>query len=206
MAVTRAGLLGGSFDPVHRAHIALAEAAYEQLGLDEVQLIPAGDPWQRPALCAAPHHRLAMLELAIADRPGLYINPIELDRAGKTYTAETLEQLPAGVEYYWILGGDQLANFCSWHRWQDVARLSKLVVAQRPGTPLLTPEPLADLLTALHKPLIQLDFQPLNVSGTEIRNRLARGLPVDDVLDESVALYIGRNQLYSPPLSTRPEL
>lgn len=206
MGLRKVGLLGGSFDPVHRAHIALAEAAYTQLRLHEVQLIPAGEPWQRPTLNATPHQRLAMLELATADRPGLYINPVELDRPGKTYTVDTLEQLPADAEYYWILGGDQLANFCTWHRWQDVARLSRLVVAQRPDSAISTPAPLAELLETLGTPLIQLEFQPLDISGTEIRARLARGLPVNDVLDESVVLYIGQNQLYSPPPTTSPEL
>lgn len=118
MDLKRVGLLGGSFDPIHKAHIALALAAFEQLQLDQVQLLPAAQPWQRDALGASTQDRLAMAELATQSHHGLQVNPVEIERGGPTYTIDTVRSLPAGSRYYWILGSDQLHNFCSWNDWQ----------------------------------------------------------------------------------------
>ena len=171
----RIGLLGGSFDPVHRAHLVLASTALTSLGLDQVQLIPAGQPWQRPPLGASPAHRLAMIKLAVGQAAGLQVNPIEIDRIGPTYTVETLALLPQGPEYFWILGADQLENFCTWRDWSTVAGKVQLVVAQRPGSKLAAPPELALWLTAHQRHLVHLPFEPLDVSANEIRRRIARG-------------------------------
>ena len=196
MGIKKIGLLGGSFDPVHLAHTALAETARKHLALDELQLIPAANPWQRQALAANPEHRLAMLALAIAGKPGLRINPIEIERGGKTYTIDTLEQLPQGAEYFWVLGSDQLANFCSWHRWEDIARQVRLAVAERPGDNSHAPIPLQRLLEQAGKSLIRLPFEASPVSASDIRRRLAEGLPVDGLLDSAVTQYIRQHGLY----------
>ena len=129
--MTRIGLFGGSFDPVHSAHLALARTALSSLKLHQVQLIPAGQPWQRAPLGASPGQRLDMLKLAVGNTPGLVINPIEIERNGPTYTIETLEALTVGPEYFWLLGSDQLVNFCTWNRWQEIVQRVTLVVAQR---------------------------------------------------------------------------
>ena len=198
MAVTpQVGLLGGSFDPVHRAHIALALAARDALGLDRVELLPAARPWQRGQLSAAPAHRLRMLELACTGIPGLHINPVELERGGHTYTIDTLAALPATARYTWILGADQLANFCTWHQWRDVLRYVRLAVAERPGASTTPPEPLAQALTP--GGLIRIPFTPQPVSATAIRQALATGQPVDSVLDARVLDYIRAHQLYLDP-------
>lgn len=190
------GLLGGSFDPVHAAHIALARTARQALQLDQVQLIPAAQPWQRTALRAAPQHRLHMLELATAGEPGLTVNPIELERGGATYTLDTLLALPRNACYVWLLGADQLANFCTWHRWQDVALQADLAVATRPGTPLAPPGKLATWLAAHGRSLQQLPFAPMDMSASDIRQRLARGAPTDGLLAPQVAAYIAAQGLY----------
>lgn len=202
----KTGLLGGSFDPVHRAHIALAETAMRELALDGVQLIPAADPWQRPPLAAAPGQRLHMLELAVQGRPGLSVNPLELQRGGRSYTIDTLLALPQDAEYYWLLGSDQLNNFCTWHRWQDIAARAQLVVARRPDAALRPPEALQTHLAQLRRPLIQLPFPPLNVSATAIRQALARGEPVDSLLDEAVLQHIRAQGLYRPAEPATPAL
>lgn len=199
MAIKKIGLLGGSFDPVHLAHIALADTAYRLLRFDEVQLIPAANPWQRNALRASGEHRLAMLDLATRGRPQLHINPLEIQRGGKTYTIDTLEELPSGPLYSWILGADQLANFCTWHRWQDIAAHVQLVVAQRPGSRLSVPEELERHLAGLGTCIQELPFEPMPVSASDIRQRLALGLPTDGLLDVAVAQYIQQNHLYQPP-------
>ncbi|KAA0911888.1 nicotinate (nicotinamide) nucleotide adenylyltransferase [Pusillimonas sp. ANT_WB101] len=195
------GLLGGSFDPVHLAHVALALCALQELKLNEVQLIPAADPWQREPLAAGAQHRVAMLELAVREQPHLRVNPIEINRGGKTYTFDTLCQLPTGPDYYWILGADQLANFCTWHHWQEITDLARLAVALRPGTTLTVPPPLGDHLARQNRPLITLPFQPTPISSTQIRKRLAAGQPTDRLLSVAVAQYIQQNGLYQPPVA-----
>ena len=196
MALKKIGLLGGSFDPVHLAHVALATAALEHLDLDLVQLMPAADPWQRKPLGASSTHRLNMLRLALQGLSGLDINTAELDRGGKTYTIDTLEALPRNAQYFWILGGDQLANFCSWHRWEDILVYVHLVVARRPGSQNMTPAPLAYLLDALKKPLIHLPFEPVDISATDVRNAIETGQPTDAWLNPAVQHYITKHHLY----------
>jgi len=201
----RIGLLGGSFDPVHRAHIALALAARDALQLDQVRLLPAAQPWQRQALTASAEHRLSMLELAVASHAGLCVDASELERGGKTYTVDTVAHLPDSAHYVWIMGSDQLHNFCTWHRWQDIARLARLVVAQRPGIPLEAPAALMRHLEHLQRPLITLPFAPMPVSATGIRHMLAQEqnpsalLPAPslaDMLDDRVLHYIREEGLY----------
>jgi len=196
MALSRIGLLGGSFDPVHLAHVALAQAALDELSLDQVQLLPASDPWQRGPLAATSNQRLAMLRLAIGQSPLLGVNPVEIERGGKTYTIDTLRQLPAGPEYIWILGADQLANFCTWRQWRDIASLVRIAVARRPGADASAPPDLQALLDEQQRPLLQIPFAPMPISASEIRKRLAEGSSVEGLLHPAVILYIERHGLY----------
>ena len=195
----RIGLLGGSFDPVHRAHIELAKAALRTLALDEVQLLPAKQPWQKPTLAASTSDRLAMLQLAVTNTPGLTINAIELDRPGKTYTLDTLKALPAENQYYWLLGADQLANFPTWHGWQAIARRVTLVVANRPGSELHIPAPLQEQITAGQASVQTLPFEPMDVSSSQLRQALGRGDLTDAWLAPAVANYIKQHRLYQDP-------
>lgn len=192
----RIGLLGGSFDPVHRAHIALAQAALDQLGLDQVQLLPARQPWQKPTLSASAQHRLAMLELAIGERRALVINASELSRPPPTYTIDTLEALPRTDEYFWLLGSDQLNNLPSWHRWREVLAAVTLVAVNRPGAIKPIPSELQSALDLGQARLIQLDFEPIDASSTALRQALALGDETGDWLDPAVADYIKTNRLY----------
>ena len=192
----RIGLLGGSFDPVHLAHIELAKAALNRLALDEVQLLPAKQPWQKPTLSASASDRLIMLQLAVQSTPGLTVNAMELDRPGKTYTLDTLQALPVQNQYYWILGADQLTNFPTWHGWQDIARRVTLVVANRPGSELQIPEPLKLQISAGQARLEILPFEPMDVSSSQLRQALERSDPLDDWLAPAVAHYINEQGLY----------
>jgi len=192
----KTGLLGGSFDPVHIAHIALADAAYHTLGLDDIQLIPTGNPWQRAPLAADSTHRLAMLQLAVENRDWLRINPIEIERNGPTYTIDTLEALPSDVDYHWILGSDQLENFCSWHRWREIAQHARLIVANRPGSPATVPAPLDHYLRSIGRTVTHLPFTPMAISATMIRERLKNGKSADHFLNPAVASYIRQHRLY----------
>lgn len=197
----RVGLLGGSFDPVHRAHLALAQAALAHLAIDEVWWIPAGEPWQRAPLGATAQHRLAMLRLAVQNQPRMRVLTLEIDRAGPTYTADTLQQLQAaaapGTAFTWLLGTDQLRNFCTWERWQAIATQVTLAVAQRAGAPLQAPARLQQHLQAAGRSLLELPFEPLGVSATDIRQRCQAGLPIHHLVPAAVADYIQQHQLYS---------
>lgn len=201
---TRVGLLGGSFDPIHHAHITLAECALHSLNASAVHLIPAAAPWQREPLSVTAEHRAAMVSLAIEGHSGLALDPIEIDRGGPSYTVDTLQALierdqarqQPVVQYVWILGADQLANFCTWHRWQDIAAIAELAVAARPGSQPRPPEPLQRVLDALDRPLHHLPMPEMPVSGSEIRRRLAHREPIDHLVPPEVLRYINLHHLY----------
>lgn len=195
----REGLLGGSFDPVHVAHIALARHALEHLALDRVTLIPAAQPWQREALGASEAQRVAMLRLAVADEPGLEVSTIEIDRGGPTYTIDTVRALPADREYFWILGADQLENFCTWNAWQDIVARVNLAVAARPGSQLEAPAALLERLAETGRQLHHVPMPPADVSATAIRRQIARGETPESMLHPAVAQYIQQNGLYRNP-------
>lgn len=192
----RIGLLGGSFDPVHLAHIALARAAMQTLALDEIQLIPAADPWQRPPLQASAEQRLAMLTLASAKEPGITVNTIEIQRGGPTYTIDTLKDLPKSGHYIWLLGSDQLADFCTWRNWQEILDYVELAVAQRPGAPLTVPPELNCELSARNRSLRYISFTPTDISASDIRLRLKQARTTDECLDPAVMAYIAAHHLY----------
>jgi len=189
------GLLGGSFDPIHAAHLALARHALRELGLEQVQLVPARQPWQRGPLAASASDRRAMIELALAGEPGLALNPMELERDGPTYTIDTLRNLPPG-RYVWLLGADQLANFCTWRDWQEIVSRVELAVAHRPGTPLVPPPELQAWLETHGRRLTELPFEEMAISASEIRSRLEQGLPVSGMLPPAVDDYIRNRRLY----------
>lgn len=197
----RIGLLGGSFDPVHLAHLALARQARQVLKLDEVWWIPAGRPWQKAGLGATPEQRLAMLKIALANDTGMRVIPLEIQRNGPTYTIDTLHELqtvaPESTTFIWLLGSDQLRNFCTWHRWQDIASLVDLAVAQRPGHSLEPPAELANWLRQQGRTLLQIPFEPLDISATAIRQKVRDGQDFQTLVPPAVAEYIQRHQLYS---------
>lgn len=192
----RIALLGGSFDPVHNAHLALALQAKSQLQADQVQLIPAAQPWQRQALGATPDQRLAMLRLALATHSGLVINDIEIQRGGPTYTLDTVQNLPTGHEYFWLLGSDQLNNFCTWKNWQAILRYVNLAVAQRPGSELAAPKALQTYLLQANKKLQIIQMDAMAISSTQIRQNIQQGLEINDYVPDSVLRYIQQHNLY----------
>ena len=214
------GFLGGSFDPIHNGHIALAQAALEQLQLDALHLIPAGQPWQRAPLQATPAHRLAMTQLAFANQAQITVDPRELTRTGSTYTYDTLQalrqELGAQAVLVWIIGSDQLHNLPSWHRVQDLFLLAHFAVAQRAGDPPLSvPSALKNVLnlpthttydqdgqddhTWRQHPagsLIQFTMPPVNLSATQLRGALKQGQSAAGLVPTSVLHYIEQHSLY----------
>ena len=194
------GVLGGTFDPVHRAHIAVAEAARDALGLDKVLMVPAGRPMSRPELpLATDKDRVAMLRLAVKGQPGLEVSPMEMERPGPTYTIDSIAQLRKyygpETDIYFILGCDSLVQLPDW---KDPARLvaaCHLVAVPRPGCqPDL--KKLERKIPGISKSVIFLKEPNLDVSATEIREKAGRGEPIAELVTGPVADYIKKHRLY----------
>jgi nicotinate-nucleotide adenylyltransferase len=197
----RLGIFGGSFDPPHTAHIALAKHAIEQFVLNELLIIPTGDAWHKARKLTSSPHRLAMTRLAFADVPQTWVDPREIDRQGATYTVDTLEELKAEhpeENLYLFIGADQANAFKTWHRWQEILGLATVVVADRPI------EGQGGMASQWHNavsPDVQrLDMPSLNVSATEIRAHVAHGTHADPKmhawLPAAVQHYIEKHSLY----------
>ena len=193
MSPQRIGLFGGSFDPVHSAHLALAQVALAQLQLDSVRWVPAGQAWQKARPMTAAEHRSAMVQLAIAGEPRFTLERCELDRRGPSYTLDTVRELQAaepGARWFLIIGQDQYAALHTWRDWPQLLQRVTLAVANRPGAALLAN---AQVHAAGHQPVA---LPMLDISSTEIRQRVSRGLPIDGLVPAAVARYIDRHHLY----------
>jgi nicotinate-nucleotide adenylyltransferase len=190
----RVGLFGGSFDPVHNAHLALATTALDQLRLDELRWIPVGQPWQKARRLAAAADREAMVRLAIAGEPRFVLDRVELRRSGPTFTLDTVRELVAaepGNAWFLILGQDQYASLHTWHDWRELLARVTLAIANRPGAALaVNPE----IARAEHQ-VVRLPM--MDVSSTEVRRRVAAGESIADLVPDTVARYIGQRRLYS---------
>lgn len=195
----RIGLLGGSFDPIHNAHLQLAHSACTELALDAVWFIPAGQPWQREPLAASAQQRWEMVNLAIAGLPGLRACDIEIRREGPSYTIDTVRALRTAhpdTAFTFILGADQLRNLPTWNDWREIVALVDLAAARRPGYDDSAPPELLAALAAHGHRLHRLAMPEIDLSATRVRERIARGLPLDALVPAAVAHYIARHRLY----------
>jgi nicotinate-nucleotide adenylyltransferase len=183
----RTGILGGTFDPIHVAHLHAAECALHQLELDRVLVIPAGDPWQKSGRWVSEGmHRLEMCRLALAGVDDIVVDSREVERDGPTFTIDTLAGFPDDEELFFVLGADSAAGFKSWHRWPEILGRATIAIAPRPGVPW------PDIEGAIH-----LDMGMLEVSGTEIRERIRDGRPYRFLVTEPVYDYIRSHGLYA---------
>jgi nicotinate-nucleotide adenylyltransferase len=210
-------LLGGTFDPVHYGHLRFADDVRRALGLSQVRLVPARDPPHRDVPAASAEARLAMLQLAVAEFPGLVADDRELRRAGKSYTVVTLTELRCEFPQsplLLLLGADAFRGLPSWHRWREIFDLAHVVVVERPGVDLAAslPPPLRpfwderrvdDPKILLSRPAGAIYVQsivPTDVSATTIREGLARGNAADGswrgLLPPAVLAYIDHHHLY----------
>ena len=197
----RIGILGGTFDPIHFGHLAIAEAARDRLDLDRVILIPAGRPWLKSdQMVSAPEHRLAMARLAIEDRLGLEMSPIEVDRPGPTYTVDTLaelrEELGSGVELYLVLGMDSVRELRRWRYPERLFDLCTVVAVSRPDSPDVSSAEIEDSFTASRGRTRMVRGPMLDVSATDIRLRVSKGRPISDSVPPPVERYIREHGLY----------
>jgi nicotinate-nucleotide adenylyltransferase len=189
----RIGIFGGSFDPVHLAHVALARTALQALQLDELRWVPAGQPWQKRRQLSAAGQREAMLRLAIAGEPRYVLDRIELERQGPSYTLDTVRTLQAarpGQQWFLIIGADQYAGLHTWQDWSTLLSLVTLAVAARPGQVA----PVHAEVAALAHHVVPLPM--MDISSTDIRSRVAMGLPIAHLVPAAVARYIDQQALY----------
>jgi nicotinate-nucleotide adenylyltransferase len=191
-----AGLFGGSFDPPHLAHRALAEAALAQLPLDTLVWLPAGrSPHKGERQPAAGADRVAMLQRMTAGEPRFEIDARELDRAGPSFTVDTLRELHAeqpGTRWWLVIGQDQYARFDSWHEWREILALAGLAVSARDGDAVRAAPGLAGISHALR--IVEMPALPH--SATTVRARAAAGLDVTALVGTPVARYIADHHLY----------
>ena len=204
--MAQAGVLlyGGSFNPIHNGHLIIARCAAELLGVSRTIVIPSAAPPHKAGTgLASAEQRLEMARLAIADGPGFEVSDIELRRTGPSYTILTVEdyrrEFGPDVPLYWLIGGDTLPELRTWYRVGDLVDLCRIVTAARPGfeTPDLSP-----LLGVLTPAQIQrlgdgiLSTPLVDISATEIRQRIREGQSVRDLLPKRVAEYICQHGLY----------
>jgi nicotinate-nucleotide adenylyltransferase len=201
----RIGVFGGAFDPPHNAHLALAQTAIDQLQLDELKVIPTGYAWHKDRPLSAAEHRLKMTQLAFSGIDRVSVDAREIKREGHSYTIDTLEALQADdpdAVFFLLIGGDQLAAFNQWHRWQDILSRATVCVAERP----LQASAPADMLTqtpALRQS-IYLQLPSMTVSATAIRQLIATHTgPLNTsqpdlagLVPDAVARYISLHGLY----------
>jgi nicotinate-nucleotide adenylyltransferase len=186
----RLAIFGGTFDPIHNGHLAIARAAAEQFHLDRLLFVPAAHPPHKRGGTHAPFaDRLAMIELAIAGDPRFEASRLE-EFTERSYSIDTIEQvrstLGAGDELYFLIGADAFAEVRTWHRWQDVARAVVFIVVSRPGATYEVPESFRAL---------RIDSVTLPVSSSDIRRTLAAG-GRPDVLPPPVFDYVLAHKLY----------
>lgn len=183
------GILGGTFDPVHNAHLRLAEEAMSQLRLGGILWIPAGQPPHRLSPSASAADRLAMVRLATAGHPGWEVDDVEVMTNAPSWTIHTLERLVSlRVEpLVLLMGADAFLGFTAWHRWQDILKLARIAVASRPG---YAPQ-VSEGVATFH-------LEAGTVSSTEVRTRIESGEDVGGLLPAPVLEYIASHHLYRP--------
>jgi nicotinate-nucleotide adenylyltransferase len=214
MKSRRLGILGGTFDPIHVGHLDAADAASAALALDEIVLMPAHDqPLRVSEPRATVYHRFALAALAVEDRPDWRVSDMELVRQGRSYTEDTLRALHQSgwraSQLFFILGTDAFAGIASWHGYPGVLDLAHFVVIARPGVAIdeatmripevrsrTSPPPTGEERFDGPTRIFLVLAHTHDVSSTTIRERLAGGLPIDDLVPPRVARHIEKHHLY----------
>jgi nicotinate-nucleotide adenylyltransferase len=219
----RLGLYGGAFNPIHRGHLLVAEAAKTRLGLETVLFIPTGDPPHKPSSDVIPAaHRLEMVRLAIAPYPSFQLSDIETRRSAKSYTVDTVRELrkiyPADTRFVFIIGLDAFTELPGWREPERLLELCEFAVVSRPGNLFKSLEKMTILGITETAPLDRLDagrvevaevrlkngqslwglpIPPCDVSAKDIRNRLGCRQSVENLLPATVSSYILQHNLFS---------
>ncbi len=199
----KVGIFGGTFDPIHIGHLIAAEEARCVLGLDQVLFIPAGRPWFKAGQrITQAGHRMAMVQRAVASNPWFKASDIEVRRPGPTYTVDTLvelrQSLGCDVDLYVILGLDALKEM---HRWREPGRIFEMATVvgiSRPGTPNFDPGVLDGISPGVSAKVVLINGVRIDISGTELRRRVAQGRSIRYWVPDAVEAYIHEHGLYRP--------
>ncbi len=206
------GVFGGTFNPVHLAHLRLAEEAREALGLERVLFIPSADPPHKSTDLASATQRLRMVELAIASNPSFDALDLELERTGPSYTVDTLCELTHRYDdqlLWFLMGTDTLTELGSWYEPEKLVGLTNIAVVARAGSAQrslesLLPEHLASLYVSVQgrlrhstgREVRSIPFAPLDISASDVRRRVARGASIRYLVPDAVIEYIEKHRLY----------
>ena len=188
------GLFGGSFNPPHLAHLIVAETVREQFGLDAIWWMTAYQPPHKTSeALASATHRLAMTQAAVADNPAFEVSPLEIQREGTSYTVDTIRSLQAehpDHTFFLLIGGDSWQGFSAWHQPEEIIARVPLIVYRRSGTtPVDVEPPFAERVHFADAPLLE-------ISGTDIRQRLRDGRSIRYLVPDAVRAYIDQHKLY----------
>jgi len=193
----RIGVMGGTFDPVHHGHLVAASEVADEFALDEVVFVPTGQPWQKTERDVAPaEDRYLMTVIATASNPRFSVSRVDIDRAGPTYTIDTLADLRTvygeATEMFFITGADALAQILDWHRSEELFAMAHFVGVTRPGHHLSDSGFPDGAVTLVEVPA-------LAISSTDCRARVSAGQPVWYLVPDGVVQYISKRRLYQGP-------
>lgn len=197
----KTGIMGGTFNPIHNGHLMLAKEAYRQFKLDEVLFMPCGIPYMKAGQkVESGRIRAEMTALAIQDIPEFTLSTLEIDQAGNTYTYATLESLKKlnpDTEYYFIVGADSLFHMTSWVYPERIFANCCILAAVRDGKTISDMEEQVRLLQKQYNAEIRLlQIASIDISSSDIRQKVSRGVPIEQEVPESVRTYIERKGLY----------
>jgi len=196
------GVLGGTFDPIHLGHLIVAEEVRRELSLAEILFVPANLPWLKAvSFVSAVEHRLEMVRLAIADKPYFKLSTVDIERGGPSYTVDTIADLRSQTgpedELFFILGWDNLEEMPQWHEPARLIMMCRLVAVPRPGYPRPKLKSLESSIPGISKRVMLMDKPQIDISASDIRDRVAKGLSVRHLVPEPVNRYIKEHRLYA---------
>ena len=195
------GVLGGTFDPIHSGHLVIAEEARLRLDLAKVLFVPAGQPWLKTGRTITPAARRAdMVRRAIAARPYFELSSVDIDRPGPSYSVETItilqQNLGAETGIFLLIGWDSLAELPLWKEPDRLVQLCKIVAVNRPGFSRPDLKALESYVPGITQNVVWLDIPPVDISSSDIRNRVAQGSSIHGLVPDEVETYIRAKRLY----------